>query len=208
MSVTLLAVLGAKRHYIWEVTGRARALGNRSANLKECCTCLKREHNCPDFLQVPFIKGLTHGAELMFDEWRPTEGGSRIRHNGIKVAMLSAMANHQDTVDEDCLAQAIVHQKWQVELRKVWKPGEAKNLGAEFRTAALRAFERKGKKFVNWKRLSHDNKWGGKYGDWIVKSGIQNLVDVGELVPEIEVDEDGHEALSKTRMRLRTEWGK
>lgn len=98
--------------------------------------------------------------------------------------------------------------EWQIALRDVFRPGEAMNLGAEFRAVALRALERRGAAhgYINWKRLAHDLKWGDKFWDWVVSAGISSLIGVGELIPEIETDENDKKVKSKTMMKLRTDW--
>jgi hypothetical protein len=82
------------------------------------------------------------------------------------------------------MACAIKFMEWQVRLREMFQPGEAVNTQAEFRGMALKGLKAVGAEemFVSWKRVAHDRKWGDKYGDWIVKTGIEGLVEAGELV--------------------------
>ncbi len=64
------------------------------------------------------------------------------------------------------------------------------------------------KRYINIKRLAHDRKWGDRFGDWLVKSVIQSLADMGEIVPEVETTHDRQgnvtaEKPSKNMFKLR-----
>ena len=163
---------------------------------------------CAAVTKTPHIMAVCPEAQQMYDAWQPIGGGARVKHNGMKVALITAMANHKEEVSAECMKCAIKFMEWQIALRDVFKPGEAMNVGAEFRTVALRALGRRGAtlKYINWKRVAHDLKWGDKFGDWVVSAGISSLIAVCELIPEIEIDEKGKEVKSKTMMKLRTDW--
>jgi hypothetical protein len=146
----------------------------------------------------------------LFDAWQPNGGGSRIKQNCMKVVLITTMMNHEEVVTEGCIRCAIRFMEWQIKIRSVFQPGEAVNDAARCRTVILQAMERKGarEKFINVKRPAHDRKWGDRFGDWLVKSVIQNLAEMGEIVPEVEeiFDKKGDvlkEEKSKTMFKLR-----
>ena len=55
--------------------------------------------------------------------------------------------------------------------------------------------------YINIKRLAHDRKWGKRFGDWLVKSVIKSLADMGEIQPKVVEGEK-----SETMYKLRTKW--
>ena len=142
----------------------------------------------------PRISGMSPEAEAIYEGWQPEGGGSRIKQNCMKVALITAMMNHEETVSEECMRCAIRFMEWQITLRRVFEPGEAINDSARCRTVILDAMERVGAKqrFINIKRLAHDRKWGKRFGDWLVKTTIKNLADMGEIVPDVEDECDKH----------------
>jgi hypothetical protein len=152
---------------------------------------------------APSVKAVSDGAEKLFDAWQPAGGGSRIKQNCIKVALITTMMNHEDMVTEECMRCAIGIMEWQIELRKVFQPGEAVNDEAKCRVAILAAMEAAGAKhaYVNVRRMAHDRKWGNRFGDRIVKNAIANLADMGEIIPK--VIKDGEKRKSKSEYKLR-----
>jgi hypothetical protein len=155
---------------------------------------------CP----VPFVEAMSEAAQKLFDDWNPVGGGSRVKQNCIKVALITTMMNHEETVTEECMRCAIGIMEWQVELRRVFQPGEAVNDEAKCRVAILAAMDAAGAKgvYVNIKRMAHDRKWGNRFGDRIVRNAISNLADMGEIVPQVVETEDGKKK-SKSIYKLR-----
>jgi hypothetical protein len=153
---------------------------------------------------VPFVGAISEGAQKLFDDWNPVGGGSRIKQNCIKIAMIATMMNHEETVTEECMRCAIGIMEWQIELRKVFQPGEALNDEAKCRVAVLAAMEAAGAKdaYVNVKRIAHDRKWGDRFGDRIVRNTISNLGEMGEIMPKLIETEDGQKK-SKSQFKLR-----
>jgi Bifunctional DNA primase/polymerase, N-terminal len=142
---------------------------------------------------VPFVSAISDGAQKLIDEWQPVGGGSRIKQNCMKVALITTMMNREETVTEECMRCAIGIMEWQIELRKVFRPGEAVNDEAKCRVVILSAMEAAGarEKYVNLKRMAHDRKWGDRFGDRIVKNTIKNLQEMCEIVPRLIKDGDG-----------------
>jgi hypothetical protein len=153
---------------------------------------------------VPHVRALSDGAQRLLDEWQPAGGGSRIKQNCMKVALITTMMNREEIVTEECLRCAIGLMEWQIELRKVFRPGEAVNDEAKCRVVILAAMEAVGAKhsYVNVKRMAHDRKWGDRFGDRIVKTTIANLEEMGEIVPKVVESTDGKKK-SKSEYMLR-----
>jgi hypothetical protein len=153
---------------------------------------------------MPFVEAISEGAQKVFEDWNPVGGGSRIKQNCIKVALIATMMNHEETVAEECMRCAIGIMEWQIELRKVFQPGEAVNDEAKCRVAILAAMEAAGARdaYLNIKRIAHDRKWGNRFGDRIVRNAISNLAEMGEIVPQIVETEDGKKK-SKSVFKLR-----
>jgi hypothetical protein len=147
---------------------------------------------------------ISEGAQKLFDDWNPVGGGSRIKQNCIKVALIATMMNHEETVTEECMRCAIGIMEWQIELRKIFQPGEALNDEAKCRVAVLAAMEAAGARstYVNIKRIAHDRKWGDRFGDRIVRNTISNLGEMGEIMPKLIETEDGQKK-SKSQFKLR-----
>jgi hypothetical protein len=156
---------------------------------------------CP----VPFVEAVSEAAQKLFDDWNPLGGGSRVKQNCIKVALITTMMNHEDSITEECMHCAIGIMGWQIELRKVFQPGEAVNDEAKCRVAILAAMEAAGAKdtYIVIKRMAHDRKWGNRFGDRIVKNAIANLQEMGEIVPKVVETEEGTKKKSKSQYKLR-----
>lgn len=150
------------------------------------------------------MEGISEGAQKLFDDWNPVGGGSRIKQNCIKIPLITTMMNHENTITEECMRCALGIMEWQIELRKVFQPGEAVNDEAKCRVAILAAMEAAGAKdaYMNIKRMAHDRKWGNRFGDRIVRSAISNLADMGEIVPQV-VETEGGKKKSKSQYKLR-----
>jgi hypothetical protein len=153
---------------------------------------------------VPFVGAFSEEAHELFDDWIPLGGGSRVKQNCIKIALIATMMNHEETVTEECMRCAIGIMEWQIELRKVFQPGEALNDEAKCRVAVLAAMQAAGAEdaYVNIKRMAHDRKWGDRFGDRIVKNVISNLGEMCEIVPMIVETDDGKKK-SKSQYKLR-----
>jgi hypothetical protein len=159
----------------------------------------------PAFPQVTKVESISNEAIKMYDEWEPIcDNVGRIKYNCKKVAILSASGNHEAVVTAECMAAAIRFAEWQVKLRNVFQPGEAMNQQAEARNKVMKGLKAAGaeSKYVSWRRLSHDLKWGATYGDWIISKCIEGLQEAGEICFKMVVDEDGAASEDKGRVIL------
>jgi bifunctional DNA primase/polymerase-like protein len=153
---------------------------------------------------VPHVRAISEGAQRLLEEWQPAGGGSRIKQNCMKLALIATMMNREETVAEECMRCAIGIMEWQIELRKVFRPGEAVNDEAKCRVAILSAMEAAGAghSYVNVKRMAHDRKWGDRFGDRIVKNAITNLEEMGEIIPKV-IKSDDTKKKSKSEYMVR-----
>jgi hypothetical protein len=129
-------------------------------------------------------------ADALCREWlarREGEGTEerRLEHMLLKVSALSASANMEETVSARCMRAAIKFMDWQAILKRTFKSGEAKTHEAEFDAMALEAIRQQNERtgsFCNWKRLSHDRKWGDKYGDSNILRWVDGLISSTRLL--------------------------
>jgi hypothetical protein len=160
----------------------------------------------------PYVESVEPAAQAIYDAWKPWGESTRAKQLCLKVAVITAMMNHERTVGEECMKCAVKFMEWQMKLKKVFQPGEAVNDAARLRVIILDAMKQKCEpgKYINLMRLAHDRKWAAKFGDWLVKTTISNLVDMKELVPKPEpvFDKDDTDKVidvkdSKTMFTLR-----
>lgn len=155
---------------------------------------------------VTMVDSLSPEAQELYDNWNPQEPNvGRLRYNLMKVALLTSSMNRERTVTGECMRCAIRFMEWQVEIRRVFQPGEALNPEAQFHEAAIQAFKAqhaKGEQYFNPKRVAHDLKWGGKFGDRIVLQGIKNLIEMQTILPKIEAGAEGKPVKSKSLYRI------
>ncbi|HKN16241.1 MAG TPA: hypothetical protein VJX47_04835 [Candidatus Sulfotelmatobacter sp.] len=144
----------------------------------------------------PHVESVDSAAQALYDAWEPNDDGARTKQNCMKVALITTMMNHESRVSTECMAKAIRFMQWQIELKKVFEPGNALNDAARLRTIILHAMKRKGAdtKYINLKRLAHDSKWAFRFSDWLVLSVITNLESMGEIIakPEETYDKQGN----------------
>ncbi len=144
------------------------------------------------------VRGFEPNAEALIESWDdPTDASGRAKYYLRKVAILTASANDESMVSTACAEAAIEFTDWQTELRKVFRPGIAENsLEAkctERIIETLRRMDERGKTgsegYINWKRVSHDNKWAETYGSQLVARVIKGLIDC-ELLESYAVEDE------------------
>jgi hypothetical protein len=137
-----------------------------------------------------FVKSLHPEAETMFEEWldlqeRMEKDDTRLDHLPLKIGVLTASANDEEEVSPACMAAALKFMDWQLEIKKVFKAGEAKNLEAEFDAMVVEKVDRKNREtndFVLWRRLRTNCKWDNAYGASNVDKWMAALLESGSLV--------------------------
>jgi hypothetical protein len=153
-------------------------------------------------IEAPNVSRISDRAEQMYDAWQTAADDSgRLRYNLMKVALLTASCNKDAEVTSEGMAAAIRFMEWQVRLREVFKPSVALDTAeAKFAEQAMQTFIRKGgqQNPINWKRISNDRKWGDRYGDRLVASGIKWMIETGRIYP-VEVSDDSDPSGKKTK---------
>jgi len=103
------------------------------------------------------------------------------------------------------MRQAITFMQWQVNIRKTFKPGVAKETNREawFTEHLIPALERAGasKQFVSWRRISLRNHWDEKIDAGVQIRTVENLVKLGRLIEEPE-DEDESRRRSRRQQKF------
>ena len=142
------------------------------------------------------------GAQQIYDAWQTAADASgRLKYNLMKVALLTSSCNKDAEVKPEGMAAAIRFMEWQVRLREVFKPSVALDMAeAKFAEQAMQTFIRKGgqQQPINWKRIANDRKWGDRYGDRLVASGIKWMIETGRIYA-IEESDDKDPSGKKTK---------
>lgn len=142
---------------------------------------------------VTVVHSVSEAAYELLDAWKPAiEGVGRLKYNAKKIAILKACANGEQEVSEKRMRQALMFMDWQVRIRQTFRPSEAKesNREAWFAERLLPALERAGAvdKFVNWRRISLDNRWDTKVDPSVQLRTVKSLCDLGRLYEEESED--------------------
>lgn len=157
--------------------------------------------------EAPAVSRMSDRAQRMYDAWdTAADDSGRLKYNLMKVALLTASCNKDPEVTPECLAAAIGFMEWQCRLREVFKPSVALDTAeAKFAEQAMVTFVRKGGQShaINWKRIANDRKWGDRFGDRLVASGIRWMIETGRIYPEVVEDDDGKKKKSKHWIRVR-----
>ncbi|MFZ3212710.1 MAG: hypothetical protein ABSE40_19350 [Candidatus Sulfotelmatobacter sp.] len=155
------------------------------------------------YLMSTPVRTVDPEAQRVYDAWScPQDVDGRLKYNLMKVALLTASANHEGTVSPDCMAKAILFMDWQARLREVFKPSDAigtpeavlgEIIMRKFRSmpkSDQRGSLRSANGEIKWRRVAHDMKWAG-YGAGVLDRAIKSLVAIGELEWGKTEKEDG-----------------
>jgi hypothetical protein len=156
-------------------------------------------------IEAPNVSRISAGAQQLYDAWQPdVDDSGRLKYNLIKIALLTASCNRDPEVTRDGMAAAIRFMEWQVRLREVFKPSVSLDTAeAKFAEQAMQTFIRKGglERQINWKRIANDNKWGDRYGDRIVASGIKWMTETGRIYAVEESDDSDPSGKKKKKSK-------
>jgi hypothetical protein len=148
---------------------------------------------------VTLVESFSPEAMAMHEDWNPVVVGvGRLKFNLKKVAVLTASANGERVVGAECMGCAIRFMEWQIEIRKVFVPGEAddRNRQAQFTDRLIRALKDYGAdkyedagdhrlyKWVSWRRISADRKWGKKIDPSTILRTISDAAKLGIIAYE------------------------
>jgi hypothetical protein len=152
------------------------------------------DYDFTSHIEAQNVSRMSEGAQQIYDAWQTAADASgRLKYNLMKIALLTASCNKDAEVKPEGMAAAIRFMEWQVTLREVFKPSVALDTAeAKFAEQAMQTFIRKGgqQQPINWKRIANDRKWGDKFGDRLVASGIKWMIETGRIYPMEESDDN------------------
>lgn len=158
--------------------------------------------------RIVVVQRISGEAQALWEAWEPSgtpDDRGRIKYNGKKVAILKACFNGETEVSLVRMQQAILFMGWQVKIREVFRPGEAKesNKEAWFTERLLPCLERAGaaEKFTEWRRISLNNRWDEKVDAGVQLRTVENLIKLGRLIGE--PDEEGEKKRKYPKVKLR-----
>ena len=113
----------------------------------------------------------------------------RLVELAIRVALISASANHEDEVSDACITAAIHFAEWQYRVRGKYGPGEALNQDAQVSAAIIDAFFDEYHKcgrhdFLRWRTLANNKSFTRKFGSMTTRNR-DALVAGGHLEAEL-----------------------
>ncbi|MCU1247066.1 MAG: hypothetical protein JWQ49_95 [Edaphobacter sp.] len=156
--------------------------------------------------------GLPSLAYQMLSAWRKAsaEGSERgrIGEIAIRVALISAAANHDSEITEPCMAAALRFAEWQERVRSIYTPSSARNDDAAITGLILAAFEAYEKdnpgEWVRFWDIARPSTWYAEYGSAACTRAKQAMINDGFLIEETEEDERGVRRKHNPKLRLRT----
>jgi hypothetical protein len=159
--------------------------------------------------EITIVERITNEAMAIYDDWNlGGEDEGRLKYNAKKIAILKAAFNDEKEVNAKRMQQAILFMEWQVRLRKVFRPGQAKesNREAWFAEHLIPALERAGAydHFVNWRRISLNNHWDSKIDANVQLRTIKGLISLGRLIEE-QPEEGKRNKFPKVMLRTLTQ---
>jgi hypothetical protein len=139
------------------------------------------------------IRGVgVYRAHKMKDAWCevPDTDRRRVGELALRVAMVTASANGDSTITEECMAAALRFMEWQEKVRKAYSAGVAANPDAVVASAILDAFEEyrdaEGKpQWVKFWDVGRKKNWSKKYGSTVTRVR-KSLAEERSLLEESE----------------------
>jgi hypothetical protein len=159
----------------------------------------------------PKSVSITDEAYAMKHAWvaENPEHRGRLGELALRVALVSASANHDHNVGEDCMRAALEFMTWQEAIRAKYRPSEQDDRGGKCQEAIVRALENYGDPhdggWILWKTAKDK---GNLYRH---TASRLNRIFKGMLIEQMveeerDTDDNGKESKKKTgRVRLRRE---
>jgi hypothetical protein len=159
-------------------------------------TPLARDHELILRLACPSIPSIKKEDFDTLSTWQksvPALKGHRrrIQEIGLRVALISAMANGDSHLTPECLAAAVAFAEWQSKVRLWFSAGEALNLDARITDAILDEMSRHchpdgSPAPVKLMEVTRNKNWGRKYGSTNVTRTRKALIEDGSIVAVFE----------------------
>ena len=155
--------------------------------------------------EVRFPKGvrISTATYAAVNEWcadgkKIDRDRGRTKELVLRVALLTASANHEDVVTEECVRCAIKFGEWQEQVREQYKAGQATNLEGQCMEAVLDFFTLNPGKKYKWSDLGKIKSWYRKYSSCLERVRKQ-LIGDGVLMEDTEDEEDERGKVVKKR---------
>jgi hypothetical protein len=137
----------------------------------------------------------------------------RLGEIALRVAVISASANHDTTLSMDCLKAAFAFAEWQESIIEKYTAGVSETTEGKVTSAVMDTLEglrvNGVSHWVKFWPLARNKNWSRKYGATSVGRIRESLVSNGTLVEELyDEDDEGHKKSNRTGyVRLRNEPG-
>jgi hypothetical protein len=136
------------------------------------------------------------------------EARRRLGELALRVAMITASANGDASVSEECMAAALRFMEWQQAVRAWYRPSEMDDKDGICQEAICRVLERLGKDdpdgWVSWKKAKRAGNLSRHTATRVIRI-YKGMVELGMIEEERETDNEGKESKKKTGMvRLKT----
>ena len=158
--------------------------------------CFELGYTTPSLVQVQ------RSDFALIDEWAskvPQALYGRVPELAKRVAIISAAINNDTTITPECVQAALAFAKWQVKVRKVYKPNLSQNEAGAMASKIIEAFEiearKNPKKFVKFHDLSRKYHWQDKRGH-LATSAKKSLIADGYLIKMSDEADCGRYRLS------------
>jgi hypothetical protein len=152
-----------------------------------------------------FPKGtqLTKESVELMKQWRDKDTVSRGRLGelALRIAVITASANHDEEVNTECMQRALEFMEWQEQIRSRYKAGVGVDEDARCTETILTALAEehaKGAEWVRFTRLCQNKNWYKKFSATRVSRVRIALASEGVLIEEYsERDKDDPESRAK-----------
>jgi hypothetical protein len=136
------------------------------------------------------------------------EARRRLGELALRVAMITASANGELSVSEECMAAALRFMEWQQTIRAWYRPSEMDDKDGICQEAICRVLDRLGKDdpdgWVSWKKAKRAGNLSRHTAPRVIRI-YKGMVELGMIEEERETDDEGNETKKKTGMvRLKT----
>jgi hypothetical protein len=112
----------------------------------------------------------------------------RLGEIAMRVALISASANHDTTITEECMQAALRFAEWQELVKMVYCASPAQNDDAKITVAILAALKEEGGEMVRFRDLARKHNWARKFGSPAVTRVKWSLIKEELIHAELRID--------------------